>query len=153
VDPVTNLRSPYTPHGRFIHVPLMAPVTGVASETDAEPWWRSDRYVVGALSRAPRKVRVVNTLTGHAHVVEYGGEITVREMQAKFSAYNAHAGSYTWKALLRGELRPLDLDKSLAGNGVADDAEELAAMGADADAEDNLPSLLLVFNDDLTVDS
>lgn len=152
VDPATNLRTPYTPQGRFIHVPLLAPVTGDAAATAAQsvPWWRNDAYVVGALSSAPRKVKVVNTLTSHAHIVEYGGEVTVAEIQRKFLEYNAHGGSYTWKALVRGEFRPLDMSLTLAQNGVVDDAAELEAMGMDVDAEDNLPTLLLVYNDDLT---
>jgi hypothetical protein len=150
VDPATNLRTPYTPQGRFIHVPLLAPLTGADAAAVPVPWWRNDAYVVGTLSAAPRKVKIVNTLTSHAHVVEYGGEVTVAEMQRKFLHYNAHGGSYTWKALVRGEFRPLDLTLTLQQNGVVDDAGELDAMGLDADADANLPTLLLVFNDDLT---
>jgi hypothetical protein len=150
-DPATNLTSPYTPQGRFIHVPLMAPSSAQGDDFQA-PWWAPDSgFVVGLLSAAPRRVRIINTLTSHDHVVEFGAENSVEDMQARYVEYNGHCGSYTWKALKDGVFRPLDVSKTLAAQGVGDDAEELARLGLDADHPDFLPTLVIAFNDDLTV--
>lgn len=45
VDPVRNIEMPYTPYGRFIHVPPPDPTDRV--ESVALPWWKDDRYIVG----------------------------------------------------------------------------------------------------------
>jgi hypothetical protein len=102
-----------------------------------------------------------------------GAECTLSEVQAKYLGHNAHAGGYTWKSLVRGEFRPLDMGLSLSDNGVEGAAEaplpkgkqgaeeegavvpggpeELLKLGMDPDHLDNVPVLMLYFNDDLTV--
>lgn len=57
---------------------------------------------VGSLTHNLRSVRVKNTLTGQEDTMEVPGEETVGEIQARYLALNAHASSYTWKALTRG---------------------------------------------------
>lgn len=150
VDPATNLVSPYCPQGLFIHVAVPAPRTG-GPESPATAWWESQQYVVGTLSSKPRKLRIINSLTGHDHIIEVGGELTVEQIQHKYVQYNAHAGSYAWKSLVSGEFRPLDLHKTLEENGVPDDAAELDKLGLDADSPELMTTLLLSFADDLTV--
>jgi len=113
-------------------------------------------------------------------VVESASEETVGALRDRFVEWNAHAKSYTWKALLpvpedsgdggkgaiahsragssandaagedRLEFRPLDLTQTLHGNGLEDDAEEMAALGMDPEAADHLPTIHLYFDDDLT---
>ena len=45
IDETRNIRMPYTPEGRFIHVPPPDPVE--FDTTIADPWWQDKRYIVG----------------------------------------------------------------------------------------------------------
>jgi hypothetical protein len=45
VDPVRNIRMPYTPYGRFIHVPPPDPLDHCPSVE--LPWWFDTKYVAG----------------------------------------------------------------------------------------------------------
>ena len=150
VDPVTNLVSPYLPGGRFPHIPPVAqPTTGWAPP-DAPPWWLDPARVVGRLSPAPRQVRVVNTLTSHEHDLDVGAEQTVAEIAAKYLEFNAHSRGYVWKVLRAGgAIEPLDMERTLAENGVEDDLEEREQLGLHGEVF--LTHLLLYFADGLTV--
>lgn len=151
IDPATNLRVPYTPQGRFPHLPPLEPTSAWAPNFEV-PWWRDPAFVVGRLSAAPRRVRIVNSLTAHEHTLEVGGEQTLAEIAAKYLEYNAHARGYEWKALgPDGAWRPLDMGATLAANGVVDEAAELDTLGLDPDAAEMLPTLMLYYRDDLTV--
>jgi hypothetical protein len=45
IDPVKNIRMPYTPEGRFLHVP---PPDATEWSTDyANPWWSDPKYMIG----------------------------------------------------------------------------------------------------------
>lgn len=80
----------------------MWPCTGAAAAAAAGTvWWRDPLLRVGALTAAPRRVRVRNVLTQQEDEVEVAGEETVGEVQERYLRVNAHAGSYTWKALVR----------------------------------------------------
>jgi len=151
VEPATGLRAPYCAEGAFVHVPRVAPSAEQDVAELALPWWRDERFVAGRLTARARRVRVVNSLTSHEHVLEMGVENTVEDLQARYLEHNAHCGSYSWKALVHGAFRPLDVHKTLEENGVLDDAEELDRLGMDADAPDFLIDLIIAFNDDLTV--
>jgi hypothetical protein len=52
IDPVRNIQMPYTPYGRFIHVPPSDPLDCV--ESVPLPWWKNPRYIIGKV--------VLNTL-------------------------------------------------------------------------------------------
>ena len=147
IDEDSELKVPYTPNGRFIHVAPRDPTT--TWERDFEtPWWQDASLVVGKVTAKVRKARVVNTLTHQEHVIEMGCEETMSEAASRFLAINAHAGIYTWKALLDGEFRPMDMGCTLAENGVPDQDEEMEALHMDPDAF--LPTLHIYYNDDLT---
>ena len=45
VDPEKNITLPYTPYGRFIHVPPSDPRD--RSPVVSLPWWRNKDYIVG----------------------------------------------------------------------------------------------------------
>lgn len=45
IDPVRNIRMPYTPFGRFIHVPPPDPMDKV--EAIDLPWWKDEKYIIG----------------------------------------------------------------------------------------------------------
>lgn len=162
VDPVSGLRTPYCPDGRFIHVPELSPRTD--SVTESLPWWRNQSYHIGRLSTRARRVRLINTLTSHDHDMTVAAECTVSDVQEKYLGHNAHAGGYTWKSLVRGEFRPLDMGKTMHENEVEGAAEaegqaevvpggadELLKLGMDPDHLDNIPVLMLYFNDNLTI--
>lgn len=152
IDPVTNLRSPYLPMGRFVHVPPLEPTTAWAPDWEL-PWWQDDAYVVGTLSAAPRRVRIVNTLTGHEHVLDVGGEQSIAQIADKYLEFNAHALGYAWKVLAPdgSGFMECDMGTTLAGNGVPDDSAELEQLGLDEAALDMLPALMLYYKDELTV--
>lgn len=152
VDPSTNARTAFTPDGRFPHIAPLAPSTEWAPDWE-EPWWRDDSFVVGRLSRAPRRVVIVNSLTSHEHELDVGGEQTVAEIATKYLAFNAHARGYTWKALdsASGRMRALDMDRTLEENGIENDAEELEKLGLDTNDKHLLPVLLLEYKDTLTI--
>lgn len=152
VDAFTNARTALMPDGRFPHVAPLAPTSDWAPDW-TEPWWRDAAFIVGRLSRAPRRVAIVNSLTSDEHVLDVGGEQTIAEIATKYLAYNAHARGYTWKALddASGRMRALDMDKTLAENGLADDSAELEVLGIDANEKAMLPVLLLEYDDTLTI--
>jgi hypothetical protein len=130
VDPLTNMVTVYTPEGRFPHIAPLAPVTDWEPDW-VEPWWRDPAYVVGTLTARARKIQIVNTLTSHSHTLDVGCEQTVAAIAEKFLLYNAHARAYTWRALVDGKMRALDMEKTLEENGVADDTAELEKIGLD----------------------
>ena len=151
VHPISNLTVPYTPEGRFVHVPLLEPVV-YQSAPVSQAWWTDEKCLVGCLTHLPRTARFINTLTGQEHVVEVCEEDKVSEIQSKFYDCNAHAKSYVWKAILDGgALRPLDPDRTLTENGLSNDVETMETLGLDPLEKDNLPTILLYFSDDLTV--
>lgn len=147
IDPESNLEMPYVPGGRFVHVPPPEPVTNWCTDF-GQPWWKDERFVIGRLSKKTRKIRVVNTLTTQDDLLTVCAEETLLEIQDRYTDYNKHAGSYTWKALDEGEFRPLDMELTLADNGVADLTEEFASLSIDPD--EYIPVIHVYFNDDLT---
>lgn len=45
IDPIRNISMPYTPNGRFIHVP---PADPMEWSTQYElPWWKDPNYIIG----------------------------------------------------------------------------------------------------------
>lgn len=152
VHPVSNLVVPYLPEGTFPHVPEIAPTTAAsaAAALEGPAWWNDPRRIVGSLTSRAVPLKVVNTLTSQEDVIEVCKEDTVAEIQRKFLEYNAHATSYAWKAVVGGAVKPLDGRKTLWGNGVPDEIEELETLGMDAAAADNVITVLLYFTDDLT---
>lgn len=150
VDAATNMPAAHTPEGRFPHIAPLAPTAGWAPDW-VEPWWRDAAFVVGALSAAPRTIAIINTLTAHEHTLDVGAEQSVAQIAEKYLAFNAHARGYTWKALVGGQMVALDWDKTLAAQGVGDDAAELERLGLDPADRAMMPTLLLEYDDTLTI--
>ena len=155
IDPVTNLRRPYVPMGRFLHVAPAEPVGDWDTSPAQTVWWKDESLVVGKLSSVMRKIRVKNVLTGQEHLMEVPSEETVAEIRERYLEYNWHAGSYTWKVLRKdeekgGELTfvELDMDKTLGDNGVVDEAEEFQELSIPSDYF--IPVIHLYYKDDLT---
>ena len=78
-------------------------------------------------------------------IIEVASEETLEEILIRYLPYNDHAASYTWKV----SGRPLDMELTLAENGIDDDTDEFKRLEID----DNLyiPTIHLYYNDDLTV--
>ncbi|RDD39416.1 Cytochrome b5 domain-containing protein 1 [Trichoplax sp. H2] len=143
VDPVTGCIVPYTPHGRFIHIPPPYPQSDWANNF-GKPWWKDDAYCIGLLSQKTRFIRVINTLTSQEQTIEVCSEEILDEIQDRYMKYNSHARSYTWKYIGKN----LDMTKTLEENEVADDSEEFFKLGMNDDSF--LPAIHIYFNDDLT---
>ena len=94
VDPETNLSVPYTPMGRFMHVPPKDPTSDWKNDFGT-PWWRDDNFFIGRLSKSTRLVRIVNVLTKQEKLLEVCAEETLAEILDRYLAWNQHAGSYT----------------------------------------------------------
>jgi len=154
VDPVTNLRRPYVPMGRFLHVAPAEPV-GDWDTSSSTPWWKDGALKIGKLSLTMRKIRVKSVLTGQEHLMEVPSEETIAEIRERYLEYNWHAASYTWKVLRKEEgggdfgFLDLDLNKTLEENGVADEAADFEELAIPSDFA--IPVIHLYFTDDLTV--
>lgn len=69
IDPLTGCRIPYTPHGRFVHVPPPYPDSNWANDF-GRPWWRDESYCIGLLSAKTRNIKIINTLTSQEEIIE-----------------------------------------------------------------------------------
>eukprot|EP00163_Fabomonas_tropica_P034899 TRINITY_DN9961_c0_g1_i2.p1 TRINITY_DN9961_c0_g1~~TRINITY_DN9961_c0_g1_i2.p1 ORF type:complete len:163 (+),score=24.53 TRINITY_DN9961_c0_g1_i2:485-973(+) len=107
--------------------------------------WKGDKYYIGRLSRKVRHLRIVNTLTHDEHTVDVCAEEKLANVRARYLDFNAHAKSYSWKRL--GE--ELDMEKTLAENGIIDESEDFYELNLDEDFY--IPAVHIYFNDDLTV--
>lgn len=143
VDPQTNCLIPYTPHGRFVHIPPPYPSSDWANDF-GRPWWKDDVYCMGVLSQKTRHIKIINTLTSQETVVEVCAEETIAEILKRYLIHNSHAASYTWKY----ECCNLDMDKTLEENGIKDDDEDFYRLRMNDD--EFLQCVHLYFNDDLT---
>ncbi|CAH8485630.1 unnamed protein product [Schistosoma turkestanicum] len=122
VDPITNCHVPYTPFGRFVHIPPPYPVTDWATDFGI-PWWKDERLIVGNLTKKTRFVCSEETIT----------DILVRYLK-----FNSHAASYTWKY----DDTVLDMEKTLEENNIKEEIQDI---------EDSfMPQIYLYYNADLT---
>ena len=156
VDAVTNLRRPYVPHGRFVHVPPNDCSVEWDSAPAALPWWQDRTQIVGRVSRDLRKIRIKNVLTRQEHLMEVPGEETLQEIQQRYAEFNWHAQSYAWRVLKRADgphselkFTDVELEKTLEENGLVDDTQTFEELSIPNDAA--IPVIHLYFKDDLTV--
>ncbi|WIA30013.1 hypothetical protein OEZ86_000110 [Tetradesmus obliquus] len=155
-DPDTQLPLPYCPQGLFLHVAPVEPTSSYDCSVQV-PWWKDITLRVGLLSSKTRLVRVKNVLTEQEDTLEVPSEETVGQVRQRYLALNAHAASYTWKALGRTaggagsqfEFRDLDLNKTLQENGVVDESGAFESL--DMPSDYHVPVLHVYWNDDLTV--
>jgi len=148
VDPDKGIRLPYTPQGRFLHVPPAEPTADWSTKI-ASPWWQDEKLVIGKLSAKTRKIQIVNVISQQTDLLTVCSEETINEIRDRYMEYNRHAQSYTWKKLSQGTFVLLDMDKTLAENGVVDESEEFEELGIEDDFY--YPIIHVYFNDDLTV--
>jgi len=146
VDPVRQIIMPYTPQGRFIHVPPPDPRDKTPS-VDL-PWWKDSKFVIGKLTSRTRMIKVVNMVTRVEDVITICAEETIADIRERYLEYNAHSLSYTWKAVLRDEFVVLDMAKTLEENGIPDESDTFVDLNMDYDFY--IPTLHIYFNDDLS---
>lgn len=144
IHPKSGLEAPYTPQGRFLHVPPATPRSDWRNDYGT-PWWKDEKYVIGSLTSKTRKIRIINTLTQQEHMLEVPQEETLAEIRERYLAYNKHAGSYRWKRV--GKI--LDMNKTLQENGIKDEQDTFVEHGMQDDFY--VPAIHLHFIDDLTV--
>ncbi|XP_064357205.1 cytochrome b5 domain-containing protein 1 [Dromaius novaehollandiae] len=143
VEPRSGLRVPGG--GRGPGVPPPTPRSDWVPPR-GPPWWRDPRYEVGRLG-PPRRLRLLNALTGQQHLLEVCAEETLAEVLGRSLPLNAHAGSYSWRrpgapAALEPGGRPLQPGGGPGGPDLD--------LDADLDPPPQPPALLLHFNDDFT---
>ena len=91
----------------------------------------------------------MNVLSKQEKLLEVCSEESLNQILDRYMAWNSHAGSYTWKGLVDGQFRPLDMTLTLEQNNVHDEADEFERLSIKQDFY--FPVLHLYFNDDLTV--
>ncbi|KAI8905182.1 hypothetical protein EDD86DRAFT_249384 [Gorgonomyces haynaldii] len=121
-NPLTECEAPFTPFGRFLHVPPALPRNDWAQDVAQTPWWLTKDYCIGHLTVCT--------------------EDKLSAIQERYSQLNAHAKGYMWKRL--GKL--LDMSLTLHENGILDESVSFQEVGIDE--EDWLPAIHF---DDLTV--
>ena len=144
LDIERGIRCYYLPEGRFLHVPPDLP--GQFDYDFAQPWWSDKQYEIGKITKKPRLVRIINTLTHHEETLTVPSEESLNEIQTRYLEINKHSKSYTWKNC---EGKILDMTKTLGENGIVDEDAEYDYLDV-PDSQRHVPSILIYFNDDLT---
>jgi hypothetical protein len=139
VNLLTNCKCPYTPIGRFLHIPPPLPSLDWSAENGSKPWWIDQSNCLGYLSRKTRKIKLLNTLTREEHILEVCSEDTLSAIQDRYTAINAHAKGYMWKRLTT----LLDMNLTLEENGVPDEDAMFDQLGMNN--EQWLPVIHLYF--------
>jgi len=144
MNPKLGCMCPYTPDGRFVHVPPPVPYASWRPIV-AKPWWEDDYYCIGKLSQKTRKIRIVNTLTKDEHIIEVCSEESLLAIQERYKKLNAHTEGYIWKRL--GNV--LDMNKTLEENNIKDESQQFEMLGMDED--EYLPVIHIYSSDDLSI--
>jgi len=151
-DPVTNLKRPYCPMGRFLHVAPAEPV-GDWDTSFETPWWKDESYRTGKLASKMRKIRLKNVLTNQEDLIEVPADETIEEIRERYLEYNWHAASYCWKVMKQVEgdftFVELDMKLTLEENNIPDDTDDFESLNIDPDFY--IPTIQLYFSDDLTI--
>lgn len=170
IDPVRNIELPYTPQGRFIHVPPPEPQD--MWEAIPLPWWKDPKFIIGKVnllinsiimqsfteinfcfvflikvSQKTMKIKITNMLTRADHIIKVCKEETLDDIKSRYLDYNFNSNSYTWKVLNNGQFVTLKSDWTLEQNGILDQSDTLLKLGMDEELY--LHNLLIYYDDDL----
>uniref|UniRef100_A0A7S0YLX7 Cytochrome b5 domain-containing protein 1 n=1 Tax=Polytomella parva TaxID=51329 RepID=A0A7S0YLX7_9CHLO len=153
ICPISNMDRPYTPMGRFVHIPPLEPM-GNWDTSFGLPWWRDNSFFLGCLSQKTRIIRIKNVLTEQEDIIEVPAEETLAEIRERYLALNWHAYSYTWRAIVQKpegdkDFEDLDMNKTLEQNGVPNESDMFEDLNMAV--EDYIPVLHVYWNDDLTL--
>uniref|UniRef100_A0A336LEN1 CSON010479 protein n=1 Tax=Culicoides sonorensis TaxID=179676 RepID=A0A336LEN1_CULSO len=82
-------------------------------------WWQDPTYFIGRITKQPRELRVINTLTATTQKMTVCEEDTLREIQKKYFHYNWNQENYEWRKYdpNRNIYSNVCLDKTLTANG------------------------------------
>ena len=141
IHPVTGLRVPYTPQGRFPHVNPQVPT--VNWRPIAKLWWKDRKYVVGRLTEKPRPLRFINPLAPPGYnvsVVWVAKEESLEQIAERIHSHNSNTRNYTFK---QGG-RKINMKKKLDDNEIFDERDKFLELGLPDD--DNIPAITLCFN-------
>lgn len=116
-------------------------------ETLTVPFWKTNDYLIGRLIEHCRCIRLLHDFSPrHPYLLEVDEEETVGQIARKFLKYNSHIFSYIW----RHNDHILDFNKTLTENGIPNEEYLHDKYGWRSDNE-NCPTILLYFSDDLTI--
>ena len=115
------------------------------TDDQSRAWWKDDSYVVGLLATRTRLIKVLNMLSSQESILEVPVEETLEAIEIRYSAFNKHTQSYTWKYLGR----VLNRTKTLSENAIPDDSQECERLGISL--TEHILVLHVYYNDDLTV--
>jgi hypothetical protein len=82
IDRETEMEIPHLAVPTLLHVPKVNPKTGAVPPT--RTWGRNEKQQIGKLSRNPRWIRIVNTVTGLEDILEVAGEQSLDEILHRF---------------------------------------------------------------------
>ncbi|EDW71336.1 cytochrome b5 domain-containing protein 1 [Drosophila virilis] len=131
---------------RVLFPPILEVAISEFAKTKHAMWSQDPFYHIGRVTRRPRRLRLINTLTGKVQHMTVCDEDSIYDIQQKYKfRYNHHAGSYEWRKFSNGAkiCGVLNLNATLDGNGLTDDQ--------DCDVELPPPSIWLYYTDDLTI--
>lgn len=61
-------------------------------------WWNDINSIIGLVTKATIKIRIINCLTAHSYEMFVCDEDTLEDIQVKYAKkVNFHMGSYTWR--------------------------------------------------------
>ncbi len=111
------------------------------------PFWQTKDLLIGRLTEHPRYIRLIHNFSpNHPYILEIAEEETIGQIAKKFLKYNSHIFSYIWR--YNGQI--LDFNKTLTENGLPNEELLHDKYGWRSDNE-NCPTILLQFSDDLTI--
>ncbi|CAF3838323.1 unnamed protein product [Rotaria sp. Silwood1] len=116
-------------------------------ETLGRPFWQTKDLLIGRLIEHSRFIRLIyNFSSKYSYLLEIAEEETIGQIAKKFLKYNSHIFSYIW--LYNG--KKLDFNKTLTENGIPNEEFFYDTYEWQSNNE-NCPTILLVFSDDLTI--
>jgi hypothetical protein len=111
------------------------------------PFWKTKDFLIGRLTEHSRYIRLIHNFSPkYPYLLEVAEEETIGQIARKFLKYNSHIFSYIWQ--YNGQI--LDFNKTLTENGIPNDELFHDRYGWRSDNE-NCPTILLYFSDDLTI--
>lgn len=111
---------------------------------DLPPWWRDENYQIGLLGTS-RPLEILNTLTLHRHKLNVCEEETLAEIAARYARFNSSAQvGYRW----RFDEKDLDMNKTLADNGIKDERPTYKKLGWPVE-QWYVPCVTLVWKDQM----
>lgn len=112
------------------------------------PFWKTKDLLIGRLTKNSRYIRLKHNFSPEqSYLLEVAEEETIGQIAKKFLKYNSHIFSY----IRQYNGKKLDFNKTLTENGIPNEELFHDQYGWRSDNDDNCPTILLYFSDDLTI--